>query len=147
MMEWESSVWGEGHTWDMCLGLCGQQRTSAWEPLLSSWVIFLLRVQPGVDLGRQGGKRAQSLLPLPGSPSCACDSHGNAKGTKISLSFLCCSKAAVVGRVIFDLCTFSSFLSVRHILFGRFSFREVAFTVFLWFSCFASATSTSFMSK
>lgn len=127
-MEWKSSMWGEGaHMGNVCLCLCGQQRmrmsvgfqleSPCW---LSSWVVFLLRVQPGMELGRWGGKRAHSLLPLPGLPSCACDIQENAQEPKTSLFFLCCSKAAVRSRLIFDLCRFSSFFSVKHILFLEF---------------------------
>lgn len=139
-MEWKSSVWGEGHIWDIrtwaFVDSKGHQLESPY--WLSSWVTFLLRVQPGVDPRRWEGKRAQSLLPLPGSPSCACDSHGNAKGTKISQFFLCCSKTPVLSRVIFDLCMFFSFLSVRHIFLEFwqvfFLYFEVGFYMFsLWF--------------
>lgn len=117
-IEWKAGVWGEGHIWDIPTWAIADSKGHKLESpyWLSSWVTFLLRAQPGVDLRRWGGKRAESLLPLPGSPSCACDSHRNAKGTKISWFFLCCSKAAVLSRAGFDLCTFSGFLSVRHIL-------------------------------
>lgn len=97
-MEWKSSVWGEGaHMGNICLCLCGQQqmRMSVGFQLespyrLSSQVAFLLRGQPGMERGRWGGKRAHSLLHLPGLPSCACDIQENAQEPKTSLFLLCC---------------------------------------------------------
>lgn len=133
-MEWKSSVWGEGHIWDIhtwaFVDSRGHQLKSPY--WLSSWVTFLLRVQPGVDLRRWGGKRAQSLLPLPGSPSCASDSHGNAKGTKISQFFLCRSKAAVLSRGVFWLVHVLQFpLSEAHSLWVLAGFLFVIWSCFL----------------
>lgn len=139
-MEWKSSVWGEGaHMGNICLCLCGQQRMrmsvgfQLESPYrLSSQVAFLLRGQPGMECGRWGGKRAHSLLPLPGLPSCACDIQENAQEPKTSLFLLCCIKAAVRSRLISDLRRFSSFFSMKHILFLE--FWQVFIIIFFRFS-------------
>lgn len=63
--------------------------------------------------------------PVPASPSCACDTHGNTKGTKTSCFFLHCSKAAVLNRGILGLCrvslSFGSSFSVIRSWFLQFS--------------------------
>lgn len=158
-MEWKSSVWGEGaHMGNTCLCLCGQQRMrmsvgfQLESPYrLSSQVAFLLRGQPGMECGRWGGKRAHSLLPLPGLPSCACDIQENAQEPKTSLFLLCCIKAAVRSRLISDLCRFSSFFSVKHILFLE--FWQVFIIIFFQVFCvivlvlYVQTVRSSFLSK